>query len=84
MTNQYERPMAVDRVAALVEDVATVITGNPLPPGARLSFMVQGATIHGKVVAIKKKGSSEFAVNVRLNSLSRSDRDALESVVSHG
>ena len=76
--------MKVDSVAALVEDVATVITQNPLPPGARISFVVKDATVHGKVVAIKKRGSSEFAVNVRLNSLTRSDRDALENVVKQG
>lgn len=76
--------MEVNSVTALVEDVATVLTGKPMPPGARVSFEANGATIHGKVVSIQKRANSGFAVNVRLNSLTRSDRDALENIVSKG
>ena len=81
MTNQFERPMDVTAVESLVEDVATVLTARPLPLGSRISFTAQNALIHGKVVAIKKRGEGQFAVNVRLNSLTREDREALESAV---
>jgi hypothetical protein len=84
MTNQFERPMEVNSVTALVEDMATVLTGKPMPPGARVSFKANGATIHGKVVSIQKRANNGFAVNVRLNSLTRSDRDALENIVATG
>ncbi|MBN2719455.1 MAG: hypothetical protein JXX14_26625 [Deltaproteobacteria bacterium] len=81
MTNQFERPMEVTKVDSLIEDVATVLTPRPLPPGSRIAFTVSGASIHGKVVAIKKHGDGQFAVTVRLNSLTRADRDVLMSVL---
>ena len=82
MTNQFERPMAVTDVESLNEDMATVLTPKPLPPGSRISFSAANALIHGKVVAIKKREEGTFAVNVRLNSLTRTDREALLSVLS--
>ncbi|MBN2524789.1 MAG: hypothetical protein JXR76_00250 [Deltaproteobacteria bacterium] len=81
MTNPFERPMEINSVESLIEDMATVLTGKPLPPGSRISFTAAGATIHAKVVAIKKRGESQFAVNVRVHSLTKSDKDALLSVL---
>lgn len=81
MTNQFERSMEVTKVESLADDMATVITSKPLPPGSRISFVVNGATLHAKVVAIKKCDEPFFAVNVRLHSVSKSDRETLLSVL---
>ena len=81
MTNQFERPMEVTAVESLLEDVATVLTHKPLPPGSRISFWAADTLIHGKVVAIKKRDEARFAVTVRVNSLTRTDRETLLSVI---
>ncbi|MBN2340766.1 MAG: hypothetical protein JXX29_11280 [Deltaproteobacteria bacterium] len=77
MTNQFERPMEVTKMESLAVDVATVLTPRPLPPGSRVTFNVAEVALHAKVVAIQKRGDTLFAVTVRVNNVSKEDREKL-------
>lgn len=77
MNNQFERFMEITVFESLAEDVACVLTSTPFPPGSRISFVAAEVLLHGKVVAILKRSEGLFAVNARLNSVSKAERAAL-------
>jgi hypothetical protein len=84
------RSLRVSALVGLVADLVTVHTTAPLPPGTRVRLALE-VSDHapplapvGKVVGLERLGPETFVVRVRLHSLSRGDRTALEQLVRRG
>jgi len=69
-----------ERLLSLVGDIATVCTADPAPVGARVELRLDDAAAGpatGKVVDARKSGDG-YRIRVRLFSLPRAVREALE------
>lgn len=75
--NQFERPLEVQTLIDLTNDVATVLCPVGLPPGSRVVFQIKGVHLRGKVTQLKKDDSGKLEITVRLNNLSKEDRQRL-------
>ena len=72
-----------DRLVALVGDVATIATAEPLPTGARVEMALGpdgGATLAGKVVDATRAAAG-YRVRVRLFSCPHERRETLASLL---
>ncbi len=81
--NAHEQPLSIDGLVALEGDMATVRTASPRPPGARVSFQVGDAIVHGKVTSLQKSGDT-FLLHVRLHTLKKTAREQLIAAVKPG
>ena len=83
-----ERTISIREVIAFRGDLIEVAAETALPPGSRVRLVLletaaqQELTLAGKVVGIERAGAGGYALRVRLHSLPRDQREALEALVS--
>jgi len=82
--NPHERDLAAKGLLDYHDGVAAVLCDDALPPGSRVRLVLSpdlGAPPpSGKISGMRRSPDGTMVVTVRLNSLSREQRDALERV----
>lgn len=82
-----ERSVRASEVISLRADLLTVRVAEPLPPGTRIRLELgpaEGSALPrptGKVVGLAREAQDRYVLSVRLHSLPRAERAAIEALV---
>jgi hypothetical protein len=87
--NAQEKPLDALAIVSATPDAIVVETAGPAPIGARVSvdlwrlgaFPPEEAPLHGKVTDVRRAGE-RFRVTLRLNSVTKSQREALKGGIT--
>jgi hypothetical protein len=70
--------------ARFKNEILTVIATAPMPPGSRMEFKLflqrgnKTVNVFGKIVTVRQHKEGEFEMGIRLHTLGREERAALE------